>query len=116
MSIVMNGKCICTHGKQNLTAAERVMIVELVEKYWHLVEDKKTDSTSLKVKSEAWDQIAVQFNSISSTKRMVQQLKQVLLDSVSFMKSMHIKLLSFLCSYQYKMQGDRLFYLGYRFS
>lgn len=45
--------------------AEKSHLVDLVEKYYHIVECKKTDKVSVKMKSEKWKRIAEEFNSTS---------------------------------------------------
>jgi len=75
----------CTDGNQKSWKFDGVgERSDCVEKYWHMIKNKKSGSIILKVKSDAWDEIARQYNSISSTKRTVQQLKQVLLKSIRF--------------------------------
>lgn len=62
----------------NMTAGDRAMIVELAEKYWHKVANKRSDASTVREKAEAWLQMADEFNAGSTVKRTAQQLKQVL--------------------------------------
>jgi len=64
---------------ENLTAFDRAVISELLEMHWSVIENKKSDAVTLKDKAKAWQQLAEQFNAASMSKRMPQQLKQVLL-------------------------------------
>jgi len=57
----------------NLTAADRAVIIELAEKYWAIVENKKSDEVSVKQKTAAWQEITAEFNAQTSIKRSAQQ-------------------------------------------
>ena len=65
----------------NLTATDRVVLVDLVQKHWATVESKRTDAVTVKEKMRAWQQIATEFNAMSAAKRSAQQVKQVMVDS-----------------------------------
>lgn len=43
------------------SATENLLLIELVQKY-SLVENKKTDSTSIHEKNKAWERITEEFN------------------------------------------------------
>ena len=62
----------------NLTAADRQVIVELVEQHAGVIENKKTDLITNKQKDAAWQLVAAQFNAIRQEHRTAQQLKQVI--------------------------------------
>jgi len=62
----------------NLTAAERLLIVDLVQKYWAVVENKKSDAVTVKEKARMWQLITAEFNAVSATNRSTQQVKQVM--------------------------------------
>ncbi|KAL4708981.1 hypothetical protein ACJJTC_005842 [Scirpophaga incertulas] len=47
-------------------ASEKQTLIELVERHFDIVENKKTDSVSIKLKNEEWQKIATEFNAISS--------------------------------------------------
>lgn len=53
----------------NFTITEKVLVVELLRKYMHIIECKKTDTQSNKTKLAAWVQVAEEFNSYSNTYR-----------------------------------------------
>lgn len=46
-----------------ICAAEEELLVELVKKYQHIVENKKTDMVMWKEKEECWRKIPEEFNS-----------------------------------------------------
>jgi len=53
----------------NLTATDTVLPVDLVQKYWAVVESKRTDAVTLKGKARSvWQQITAEFNTASSAK------------------------------------------------
>jgi hypothetical protein len=60
-----------------VSVSEKNLLVELVERYARVVENKETDKISSQSKAQAWDCIATLFNGISANKRSAQQLKQV---------------------------------------
>jgi len=62
----------------NLTVSDKEIITELVSKYAMVIENKRSDTVTVKDKAKAWDQIAVEYSAVSATKRTAQQLKQVL--------------------------------------
>jgi Myb/SANT-like DNA-binding domain len=66
----------CSRG-QNFSAAERETLVGIIEKNSEIVENKKTDSLSSKLKDAAWVAIAEEFSSMpeGATKRSAVQLK-----------------------------------------
>lgn len=47
---------------QAFQPVEKILLVELVEKYFSIVECKKTDAISSKTKTQQWNIIAEQFN------------------------------------------------------
>ena len=51
---------------KNFVDSERKILIELVDKYKHTVECKKTDSKSSQEKMDAWNQLTMEFNSIST--------------------------------------------------
>lgn len=61
----------------NITIVEKNMLIELVERYASIVENKETDKVSSQSKGQAWERIATEFNGISANKRTSEQLKQV---------------------------------------
>ena len=67
----------------NLTAADRVVVVDVVQKHWAqwaVVESKRSDAVTVKVKSRSWQQIAAaELNAVSESAQ--QQVKQVIVDS-----------------------------------
>jgi hypothetical protein len=60
-----------------MSSSERATIVELVEKYKNILENKRTDAVSSQAKTSAWKALAEEFNSISINKREWSQLKTV---------------------------------------
>jgi len=62
----------------NLTAADRAVIIDLAQKFWATIENKKSDAVTIKQKTGAWQMITAEFNSQTQSKRSAQQLKQVL--------------------------------------
>ena len=51
----------------NLTAADRQLIVELVEKYKDVPENKKTDTVANKEKEVTWKDKETDYNAVSQT-------------------------------------------------
>ncbi|KAJ8948262.1 hypothetical protein NQ314_008442 [Rhamnusium bicolor] len=52
---------------RNFTDYDRNLLFELVIQYKHILENKKTDGTSVKQKNEAWDEITLKYNSSCQT-------------------------------------------------
>ncbi|KAJ8952307.1 hypothetical protein NQ314_007563 [Rhamnusium bicolor] len=52
---------------RNFTDYDRNLLFELVIQYKHVLENKKTDGTSVKQKNEAWDEITLKYNSSCQT-------------------------------------------------
>ena len=63
----------------NLTAADRQQIVDLVQKYRHVIENKQTDVCTNKENDSVWKRIESEYNAQSLICRTSQQLKQVML-------------------------------------
>ena len=67
------------HGRAgNFTAADRAVVIELVQKHWNVIECKRSDDVSVKEKASRWQLVMDEFNAVSAVKRTTQQLKQVL--------------------------------------
>ena len=62
-----------------LTNFEKEVLMELVKEYKNIIENKKTDSVSMKQKNETWNEISIKFCSAGNTnKRTGEQLKKML--------------------------------------
>ena len=61
----------------NLSAFEKELLVEVALKYSHMVENKKTDSMSVRMKMEGWQIIANEFTAAGGQCREWAQLKNV---------------------------------------
>lgn len=48
--------------KKNFTEIEKNLLTSVLVKYKDVIENKKTDGTSAKVKNETWKKIATEFN------------------------------------------------------
>ena len=62
--------------RSNFIHSEKELLIDLVEKYRGVIENKKTDATTCKQKEEAWASVATDFNgqSAAGVKRTSQQL------------------------------------------
>lgn len=60
---------------KNFTDNERDVVLETIEKYKNIVENKKTDTESIRIKNAAWNEITDEFNSLLPTNRTPSQLK-----------------------------------------
>ncbi len=61
----------------NVSTAEKAILVELVERHAHIVENKLTDRVTTGQKAAAWKQIEAEFVGIVGVRRTDEQLKQV---------------------------------------
>ena len=61
----------------NMTAAERNLLVELVQKYADVLENKETDKLTLTQKNAAWCRLVDEHNAVSCHRRTTEQVKQV---------------------------------------
>ncbi|XP_072380988.1 uncharacterized protein [Diabrotica undecimpunctata] len=52
---------------KNYLEEEKENLISIIEKYKHVIENKKTDSVWSKQKNAAWEKIATEYNSISKT-------------------------------------------------
>lgn len=59
----------------NFTKEDQLLLVEVIKKFKHFVENKATDKMSWREKAEAWKKVEVEYNAQSSTKRTLQQLQ-----------------------------------------
>lgn len=60
----------------NYTLWEKELLISLVEKYIHIIENKKTNSIFNKQKAECWERLAKEFNAMqTSGLRSGEQLK-----------------------------------------
>lgn len=57
----------------NYIESDKALLIDCVEKLKHIIENKKTDSTSINVKDKAWEQIANDYNSATTTSARSQQ-------------------------------------------
>lgn len=60
---------------QNFTHAEKCVLIELVSRFKRLIENKKTDSATMKEKEAVWMRIATIFNSSTTSNRSVDSLR-----------------------------------------
>lgn len=71
--IVTEGK-IVKRGK-NFTEVEKQLLIDICLSYKHIVENKRTDNSSVKQKLEAWEKIRDVYNASSETgPRTIKQL------------------------------------------
>ena len=63
----------------NMSASEKALLVDLVVKNRSIIENKKTDAVSAQLKAKCWEEVAAEFNGISTAgvHREVLQLKHV---------------------------------------
>ncbi len=52
----------------NFSSFEKHLLAELMEQYGQIIEDKKTDSSTVKKKETAWQQLADCFNGATGVK------------------------------------------------
>lgn len=50
----------------NFTAAEKDLLLDLVVKYKHIVENKATNAVTVIEKSNGWQKVASEFNAVSN--------------------------------------------------
>lgn len=65
--------------KANFNENERLFLLEILKKYSHIIENKKSDNVSSSAKKSAWTKIAEQFNSSA-----------IIVESVTIPKTQHI--------------------------
>ncbi len=63
----------------NTTGVEREMIVQLVQKYQEVIENKRTDAVTSAHKEKVWQKIATEFNAVGVNKKDSKQLKTVVM-------------------------------------
>ncbi|XP_046145746.1 uncharacterized protein LOC123989090 [Osmia bicornis bicornis] len=65
--------------KKHFTDVEKNVFVALVKKFAHIIENKKCDSSTLRQKEEAWQEVTQQYNMLAvvSCKRNTVQLKKM---------------------------------------
>ena len=61
----------------NTTAVEREMVLQLVQKYKDVIENKRTDAVTSAHKEKVWQRIATEFNATGVSKKEAKQLKTV---------------------------------------
>lgn len=50
---------------RNMIDSEKTLLVDLATKYFNIIENKKTDGVTSQRKQEQWEEISVEFNSMS---------------------------------------------------
>jgi hypothetical protein len=60
----------------NFSPDEKILILNLVRRYSHIIESKKTDALSWRNKEATWTKIATEFNAQNSTFRSKETLKR----------------------------------------
>ncbi|XP_029054214.1 myb/SANT-like DNA-binding domain-containing protein 3 [Osmia bicornis bicornis] len=65
-------------SKKHFTEIDKNTFVAVLKKFSHIVENKKSDSSTLKNKEDAWQEITQQYNmsAVISSKRNTVQLKK----------------------------------------
>ena len=61
----------------NVSAAEKAILVELIERHAGIIENKLTDRVTTAQKAAAWKLVEAEFVSIAGVRRTDEQLKQV---------------------------------------
>jgi Myb/SANT-like DNA-binding domain len=61
----------------NTTAVEREMVLQLVQKYKDVIENKRTDAVTSAHKEKVWQRITTEFNAVGINKKDAKQLKTV---------------------------------------
>ncbi|KYQ53572.1 UPF0439 protein C9orf30 like protein [Trachymyrmex zeteki] len=66
-------------SSKHYTTLEKKILIEILKKYSNVIENKKTDSTTLKEKDKTWNIITEEYNSSSNVteERSIQQLKKL---------------------------------------
>ena len=66
-------------SKKHYTEVDKKTFLGIVKKFSHIIENKKSDSSTLKNKEDAWKEITEQYNisAVISSKRNVTQLKKM---------------------------------------
>ncbi|VEN42773.1 unnamed protein product [Callosobruchus maculatus] len=59
----------------NMVYNEKHILLELIEKYFGVIENKKTDAVSVGKKNEVWEKIRIEFNSQTLVPRTTDTLK-----------------------------------------
>ncbi|KAK5648363.1 hypothetical protein RI129_003255 [Pyrocoelia pectoralis] len=60
---------------RNFTAFDKNLLTDIVTDYLHIIDNKKTDATNVKMKQDTWEEVAGKFNASSqSGKRTAKQL------------------------------------------
>lgn len=60
---------------KNFTEIEKATLVDIISDFKNIIENKKTDGTTLKAKNEAWHEISTRFNAASCNSRSASQLR-----------------------------------------
>lgn len=48
---------------KNFSEFEKTLLFDILQTYQHIIENKKTDSVNMKIKSDTWEVISKKFNS-----------------------------------------------------
>nr|CAI5830345.1 unnamed protein product [Callosobruchus analis] len=57
--------------------SEKTRLLELIRKYFHVIENKKTDAVTTGNKTEVWSKIGSEFNALTSVPRTTETLKNM---------------------------------------
>lgn len=64
-------------SKKPYSDQEKMLLMTLIDKYKFVLENKKTDSSSIRKKQDIWVQITELYNSNNVVPRKTQQLKKL---------------------------------------
>lgn len=64
--------------ESNFSSNEKQLLISIISNYAHIIEDKKSDRTSMEAKNQAWKRVEMEFNNSSTdgTYRKAEKLKK----------------------------------------
>lgn len=72
---------------KNLTKQDVELLTDLVFRFKHIIENKKTDAITVKQKNDAWETISDEFSASASHPRNAEQLKNYYKNTKSNLKN-----------------------------
>uniref|UniRef100_A0A6P7GNQ0 Regulatory protein zeste n=1 Tax=Diabrotica virgifera virgifera TaxID=50390 RepID=A0A6P7GNQ0_DIAVI len=66
--------------RKNYTEREKCLLLDIIGKYKHIIENKCTNAMSTSQKNEAWEKIALEFNASAEFPRTAKQLNTAYLN------------------------------------
>lgn len=67
---------------KNFTEREKMLLIEVAKEYLHVIDNKKTDGSSVEAKKQAWLELTNKYNAVSETGLRTEKQLHALYDNL----------------------------------